>query len=105
MASWPVNIVDDEPVPGTDWLPVYAAVIGAGVPRRSLVRAAGCVARQMPRDERTIDGDPSIPAGVRVPNPGSDRPTLDGLPRGPAQRPPLEPGKSRFLNRTEGSLW
>lgn len=28
----PVNIVDDEPAPGTDWLPVYAAAIGAGVP-------------------------------------------------------------------------
>lgn len=30
----PVNIVDDEPAAGTDWLPVYAAAIGAGVPPR-----------------------------------------------------------------------
>jgi nucleoside-diphosphate-sugar epimerase len=28
----PVNIVDDEPAPGLDWLPVYAAAVGAGVP-------------------------------------------------------------------------
>ena len=28
----PVNIVDDEPAPATDWLPVYAAAIGADVP-------------------------------------------------------------------------
>jgi nucleoside-diphosphate-sugar epimerase len=28
----PVNIVDDEPAPGTEWLPVYAAAIGAGAP-------------------------------------------------------------------------
>ncbi len=28
----PVNIVDDEPAPGTDWLPAYAAAIGAGAP-------------------------------------------------------------------------
>ncbi len=32
MAGWPVNIVDDEPAPGMDWLPVYAAAIGAGDP-------------------------------------------------------------------------
>jgi nucleoside-diphosphate-sugar epimerase len=30
--SGPVNIVDDEPAPGTDWLPVYAAVLGASRP-------------------------------------------------------------------------
>ena len=33
--GWPagsVNIADDEPAPGTDWLPVYAAAIGARVP-------------------------------------------------------------------------
>jgi len=28
----PVNIVDDEPAPGTDWLPVYAAAVGADIP-------------------------------------------------------------------------
>lgn len=28
----PVNIVDDEPAPGTEWLPAYAAAIGAGAP-------------------------------------------------------------------------
>jgi nucleoside-diphosphate-sugar epimerase len=28
----PVNIVDDEPAPGTDWLPVYASAIGAAAP-------------------------------------------------------------------------
>jgi nucleoside-diphosphate-sugar epimerase len=28
----PVNIVDDEPAAGTDWLPVYAAAIGADAP-------------------------------------------------------------------------
>ncbi len=28
----PMNIVDDEPAPGTDWLPVYAAAIGAAAP-------------------------------------------------------------------------
>ncbi|WP_307480281.1 NAD-dependent epimerase/dehydratase family protein [Cytobacillus purgationiresistens] len=28
----PVNIVDDEPVPGTVWLPVYASLIGAPEP-------------------------------------------------------------------------
>jgi nucleoside-diphosphate-sugar epimerase len=33
--DWPqgvVNIVDDEPAKGTDWLPVYAATLGAPVP-------------------------------------------------------------------------
>lgn len=30
--SGPVNIVDDEPAAGIDWLPVYAAAIGAPVP-------------------------------------------------------------------------
>jgi predicted branched-subunit amino acid permease len=30
----PVNVVDDEPAPGTAWLPVYAAVIGAPPPVR-----------------------------------------------------------------------
>ncbi len=30
----PVNIVDDEPAAGLDWLPVYAAVVGAPTPRK-----------------------------------------------------------------------
>ena len=33
--DWPpgiVNIVDDEPAPGTAWLPVYAAALGAPAP-------------------------------------------------------------------------
>lgn len=30
--SGPVNIVDNEPAPGIDWIPVYAAAIGASVP-------------------------------------------------------------------------
>lgn len=28
----PVNVVDDEPAPGTEWLPLYAAAIGAPEP-------------------------------------------------------------------------
>ncbi|MCP3772178.1 NAD(P)-dependent oxidoreductase [Paenibacillus sp. MZ04-78.2] len=28
----PVNVVDDEPAPGTEWLPFYAAAIGAPAP-------------------------------------------------------------------------
>ena len=71
----PVNIVDDEPAAGTDWLPVYAAAIGAGVPPENRrVQAAGCVARQTPRHEKTTDGNPSIPAGVRDSGPRSDKP-------------------------------
>lgn len=31
-ASGPVNIVDDEPAPGTEWLPVYASAAGAPEP-------------------------------------------------------------------------
>ena len=38
--SGPVNIADNEPAPGLDWLPVYAAAIGAGVPPRKQ-RGAG----------------------------------------------------------------
>lgn len=30
--SGPVNIVDDEPAPGTQWLPIYAEAIGAPAP-------------------------------------------------------------------------
>lgn len=30
--SGPVNIVDDEPAAGTEWLPVYAEAVGAGAP-------------------------------------------------------------------------
>lgn len=30
----PVNVVDDEPAPGSDWLPVYAAAVGAPAPPR-----------------------------------------------------------------------
>ncbi|UUZ92505.1 NAD(P)-dependent oxidoreductase [Paenibacillus sp. P25] len=30
--SGPVNIVDDEPAPGTEWLPAFASVIGAPEP-------------------------------------------------------------------------
>lgn len=28
----PINIVDDDPAPGTEWLPIYAAVLGAPPP-------------------------------------------------------------------------
>lgn len=48
----PVNVVDDEPAPGTAWLPVYAAAIGAPPPpvRRGSERgergAANVKARQ-----------------------------------------------------------
>jgi nucleoside-diphosphate-sugar epimerase len=34
--EWPagvVNVVDDEPAPGTEWLPVYAGALGAPPPR------------------------------------------------------------------------
>lgn len=39
--DWPagiVNIVDDEPAPGSAWLPVYAATLGAPAPSVSSVR-------------------------------------------------------------------
>ncbi len=35
----PVNIVDDEPAPGTEWLPVYASCVGAPAPPKDPSRA------------------------------------------------------------------
>lgn len=37
----PVNVVDDEPASGIEWLPVYAAAIGAGIPRKVHARTDG----------------------------------------------------------------
>jgi nucleoside-diphosphate-sugar epimerase len=37
----PVNIVDDEPAPATEWLPVYAACVGAPTPTKDPSRALG----------------------------------------------------------------
>ncbi len=56
----------------------------AFLPRKSQVQPAGCVARQIPRHERTTDGNPSIPAGVRAFGPRSARPR-DRLPDGLAR--------------------
>ncbi|HVU66732.1 MAG TPA: NAD(P)-dependent oxidoreductase, partial [Ktedonobacteraceae bacterium] len=42
--DWPAgifNIVDDEPAPGTTWLPVYAATLGAPAPATSTEHPRG----------------------------------------------------------------
>ncbi len=70
------NIVDDEPAPARDWLPVLAEALGAGKPRRVpawLIRlAAGEVRGFRPGEDRGVT--------VRVPFPSPAHCTANWLP-------------------------
>lgn len=67
---WPVgvwNIVDDEPAPGTEWVPVFAAAVGAPAPT---VTSAGDVGRPVSNARARAQGlrlrYPSWRAGFRA---------------------------------------
>ena len=83
IAGCPVNIVDDEPAPGTDWLPVYAAAIGAGVPPERPGTGSGLRGAANSKAPKDYNGNGSIPAGVKDSGPRSDKPRrrVAGRPR------------------------
>lgn len=61
--EWPagaINLVDDEPAPGTEWLPVYASVLGSPPPpmRRRVTCWGG--SRSIPRGGK-VSGRCSVP--------------------------------------------
>jgi hypothetical protein len=55
---------DDEPPPGTDWLPVYAAVIDARVPSETAGSRQRAACRRHSKARKDHRWNPSTPAGV-----------------------------------------
>ncbi len=71
------NVIDDEPAPVREWMPVYAAAVGAKPPRR--VPASRAARR---RDARSPASPPAC-AAPRTPRPSASSP---GSPRTPSWR-------------------
>ena len=67
-----VNIVDDEPAAGTEWLPHFAAAIGAPAPPMAERMAAASAAPRIGRPGMNSDGNRCTRPGVQVPD-GSRR--------------------------------
>ncbi|WP_019632844.1 NAD-dependent epimerase/dehydratase family protein [Actinomadura atramentaria] len=63
--DWPagtVNVVDDEPALAQDWLPVYAAALGAPAPRQAGRHAAGKGRPVSNAKARDLGWKPSVPS-------------------------------------------
>lgn len=61
-AAGPVNIVDDEPAPGTDWLPAYAAAIGADVPLEKHGTGSGLRGATNSKARKDYGWEPAYPS-------------------------------------------
>jgi nucleoside-diphosphate-sugar epimerase len=80
----PVNIVDDDPAPATEWLPVYAAAVGAPPPPTDPTKAIGLRGASNERARKELGWVPLVPSwrdGLRH-ELGSARPVGMAVPRG-----------------------
>ncbi len=83
------NIVDDEPAPLRDWLPMLASALGAKPPRRCRPGSRACSPARQPSSW------PPRSAAPPTPRPGANSARLPGTPVGAsASRRPTRPSRS-----------